>query len=280
MIYKVIKFCRRYYQWLSALLIIPFLMLLFTITPVGFFDKIPFLGGLQNTLLEQWSIPNLQTFLGVTLSYLGFIVSVLVLKRVDKKNLKSMDEFLEAANQVLQSIDDSRTLNVTSPTIFIGGNYKWNEFKIFKNNFERLSKNNRKMNIYCLEFDKTKLDDFLNLSYDELIKNSHFDGCSLFDFHTEIFEANSKSDNPTKKHKYFKELFLFLKKISDNQNANFTFLDKSKLGESNLISFSNGENKQLLASYVLKDIDGSLFNNEKTVGLIDSFVDSYRAQNI
>lgn len=277
------KFWSKKFQISIILLVFPFLILLYLLFPEQIILKIPLVKAIPNWLAHN----HHQSYLGIMMSYLGFVVSILVLRRVDSRNLKTMDEFLFEANRILLSIRDDDILKVTSPTLFIGGNYKWNEFKLYKGYFERLAQKKHKMEIYCLMFPKNteELDRLLNLSYDNFIQDSSFKNQELFQFHNNIFTHNSKSDNPTQKHKYFKELLDFLKKIVSNENAKFNFLDGKKLGaleltESNIISFSNGKNLQLLASYVLKDIDSSVFTNDKTVKLIDSFIDNFRVENL
>ncbi|MFY0653887.1 MAG: hypothetical protein JXQ96_17740 [Cyclobacteriaceae bacterium] len=278
------KYWERRFQVPVILLAFPFLILVYLLIPEQIISKIP----LVNYLPEWLSQLHHQSYLGIMMSYLGFIVSVLVLRKVDKRNLKTMDEFLEAANEVLVSIGDNDSLKVTSPTLYIGGNYGWNEFKLYKRNFERLAKRGYTMDIYCLKFpiDVKILNHLIShTSFESLLLDDEFKNCNLFQFHKSIFRYNSKTDDPTAEHKYYKELFSFLKVIIQNSNAAFHFLDGTKLGiqsmnESNLISFSNQKNNHLLASYVLKDIDSSVFTNEKTVELIDSFVDNFRSENL
>lgn len=101
-------------------------------------------------------------YIGICLSFLGCVIGVFVLEQLRPDDAANLNQFLDMANDMLSRAEADDEVVFLLPTFYIGGRTRDYEHLDFLENLEKASGGSCKLSIYCVDYDQSLHDGFLN----------------------------------------------------------------------------------------------------------------------
>ncbi len=206
---------------------------------------------------------NFQVFLGIFLSFLGALITVIVYRKVDKNSISTIEDLLDLFASILKRAKKGDKILIIAPTIFLGGSLENSKvqrtfLKRFLNKLKNRNKKDTKIQkrfisefikklklngeskeikikIAALGFNFDLVDKYNDLENDSS-KVHHFENENCFkdhlliDFHNKIIKEKEIKD----KLEYINSLFKFMSNINDAENVEY--VNMPDFGESNILA--------------------------------------------
>lgn len=174
---------------------------------------------------------------GLTLGFLSIVLNILILTRVNEKSTTSNSLSLELLENLIKTTDGD--LTIISPTFLLGDPFKNKiEFDMYTKALKNVANAGRKLKIFCLGFDQTKINNMSKLSYEDLLQESDFNNSELMMYHYKLSKEYF-SDNPTIQRDYLKIILKNLEYFTPGSqtasNVTFEYKTLLKFGQDKIL---------------------------------------------